>query len=51
MLKLTKMILCALAAIALASGLNAAILHPEMTVAADAGSYDKPAGTLGEKPA
>ena len=51
MLKLTKMILCAIAAIAIASGLNAAILHPEMTVAADAGTYDKPAGTLGEKPA
>ena len=27
------------------------ILHPEMTVAPDAGSYDKPAATLGEKPA
>jgi hypothetical protein len=27
------------------------MLHPEMTVAADAGSYDKPAGTLGEKSA
>ena len=26
-----------------------AILHPEMTV--DTGSYDKPAGTLGQKPA
>jgi hypothetical protein len=25
-------------------------LHPEMTVAPDAGSYDKPMGTLGEKP-
>src|SRR5947209_6233732 len=24
------------------------ILHPEMTVAPDAGSYDKPMGTLGE---
>jgi len=51
MLKLTKMILCAVAALTIASGLNAAILHPGMTVAADAGSYDKPAGTLGEKPA
>jgi len=27
------------------------ILHPEMTVAQDAGTYQKPAGTLGEKPA
>jgi hypothetical protein len=27
-----------------------AVLHPEMTVAADAGSYDHPMGTLGEKP-
>jgi len=26
------------------------ILHPEMTVAQDGGSYQKPAGTLGEKP-
>jgi len=26
-------------------------LHPEMTVAPDAGSYDKPMGTFGEKPA
>ena len=25
-----------------------AILHPEMTPASDAGSYDKPMGTLGE---
>lgn len=30
---------------------SGAILHPEMTVAADAGSYDKPMGTLGDKPA
>src|SRR5260370_23931249 len=28
-----------------------AVLHPEMTVAPDAGTFDKPAGTLGEKPA
>jgi len=28
---------------------SGAVLHPEMTVAADAGSYDKPAGTMGEK--
>lgn len=32
-------------------GGSGAVLHPEMTVAADAGSYDKPMGTLGEKPA
>src|ERR1035441_9167848 len=51
MLNLTKMILCSVAAITIASGLNGAILHPEMTVAADAGTYAKPAGTLGEKPA
>lgn len=25
------------------------VLHPEMTVGADAGSYDRPAGTMGEK--
>jgi hypothetical protein len=30
------------------SGPNA-VLHPEMTVAADGGTYDKPMGTLGEK--
>ena len=29
-------------------GGSSAILHPEMTVASDAGSYDKPMGTLGE---
>src|SRR5579884_2350364 len=29
---------------------SSAVLHPEMTVAADAGTYDKPMGTLGEKP-
>ena len=33
------------------SGESSAILHPEMTVGADAGSYEKPAGTMGEKPA
>ena len=30
-------------------GSAAGVLHPEMTVAADAGSYEKPAGTMGEK--
>jgi hypothetical protein len=28
---------------------RAGILHPEMTVAADGGTYDKPMGTMGEK--
>jgi len=28
---------------------GSAVLHPEMTVAADAGSADKPMGTLGDK--
>ena len=32
------------------SGGASAVLHPEMTVAADAGSPDKPMGTVGEKP-
>jgi hypothetical protein len=55
MLKFAKTILCAFAAVVIAAGLMAQekkseILHPEMTVAADAGSYDKPAATLGEKP-
>ena len=63
-MKFIKMTLCSLAAILIASTLIAqdaakkapakkaasAILHPEMTVAADAGSYDKPTGTVGEKP-
>lgn len=31
-------------------GGSSAVLHPEMTVAADAGTYEKPMGTLGEKP-
>jgi hypothetical protein len=30
---------------------TASTLHPEMTVGPDAGSYDKPMGTLGDKPA
>ncbi|HYL76347.1 MAG TPA: hypothetical protein VEU96_19200 [Bryobacteraceae bacterium] len=61
--KLTKTILCTLAATVIASGLMAdeakkkapakssgATLHPEMTVADGAGTFDKPAGTLGQKP-
>jgi hypothetical protein len=51
MFKLTQVILCSVAAITIAPGLNGAILHPEMTVAPDAGTYAKPAGTLGDKPA
>src|ERR1700693_1111019 len=50
MFKLTQMVLCAVAGIAIAAGLEGAVLHPEMTVAADAGTYAKPAGTMGEKP-
>ncbi len=63
--KLMKSILCSVAAIAIGASLMAqdapkkaapakssgAVLHPEMTVAPDAGTFDKPAGTLGEKPA
>ena len=62
---LMKSILCSVAAIAIGASLMAqdapkkaapakssgAVLHPEMTVAPDAGTFDKPAGTLGEKPA
>jgi hypothetical protein len=61
--KLTKSILCSVAAMAIGASLMAqdapkkapakssgAVLHPEMTVAPDAGTFDKPAGTLGEKP-
>ena len=63
--KLMKSILCSVAAIAIGASMMAqdapkkatpakssgAVLHPEMTVAPDAGTFDKPAGTLGEKPA
>lgn len=48
-----RTVLCAVSAILIAGGLIAQdtrILHPEMTVAAGDGTYDKPAGTLGEKP-
>lgn len=31
------------------SGKRSAVLHPEMTVASDAGTYEKPMGTMGEK--
>jgi hypothetical protein len=30
-------------------GKSSGVLHPEMTVAADAGTYEKPMGTLGDK--
>jgi hypothetical protein len=63
--QLMKSVLCSVAAIAIGASLTAqdppkkaapakssgAVLHPEMTVAPDAGTFDKPAGTLGEKPA
>jgi hypothetical protein len=62
--KVMKSILCSVAAMVIGASLMAqdapkkvapkksggAGLHPEMTVAPDAGSYDKPAGTLGDKP-
>lgn len=44
----TRAVLCGAAAAVLT--LTAQTLHPEMTVGPDAGSYDKPAATLGEKP-
>jgi hypothetical protein len=57
---LIKTLVCAVAAIGLVAAQDApkkaapkssgAVLHPEMTVAPDAGTYEKPAGTLGEKP-
>lgn len=57
---MTKAILSSIGAVVIAAGLSAqdapkktgssgAILHPEMTVAPDAGTYDKPAATMGEK--
>src|SRR5258708_14132804 len=62
--QLMKSILYSVAAIAIGASLMAqdapkkaapakssgAVLHPEMTVAPDAGTFDKPAGTLAEKP-
>ncbi len=53
MRKLNQTILYSLAGMTLAAGLMAqeksAVLHPEMTVADDAGSYAKPAGKMGQK--
>jgi hypothetical protein len=43
--------ICAIAAAGLMLSQTGSTLHPEMTVAPDAGSYDKPMGMLGEKPA
>jgi hypothetical protein len=52
MVRLGTIVLCSAAAAAalLAQSGKKGILHPEMTVASDAGSYAKPMGTLGEKP-
>lgn len=60
MFKLTRTLLCGVAALTVAFGLLAqdkksapakkgGPLHPEMTVAADAGTSDAPAGKVGEK--
>ena len=49
MTRITRTLLCGAAAAVLT--LTAQTLHPEMTVAPDAGSYDKPAATIGTKPA
>ena len=49
MRSVSKPILYSLAGMTLAAGLIAQVLHPEMTVAPDAGTYDKPAAKMGEK--
>jgi hypothetical protein len=47
---LTSISIIALAGFVLAGAdKKGGVLHPEMTVAADAGSYEKPMGTMGEK--
>jgi hypothetical protein len=53
MTRITRTLLCGAAAaiLALAASDQKGPLHPEMTVAPDAGSYDKPAATIGQKPA
>ncbi len=63
-MRLTNILLCAAATIAMATAQTAetkpqpakksaggtySVLHPEMKVAADAGTYQKPMGTMGEK--
>ena len=53
MVRLSTIVLCSAAAASLlaqSGNKGPGILHPEMTVAADAGTYAKPMGTLGEKP-
>ena len=50
MTRIARTLLCSAAAAMLALAADQT-LHPEMTVAPDAGSYDKPAGTIGRKPA
>ncbi len=54
MTNLTKAALCSAAAFAAVVSLSAqsktGILQPQMTPAADGGTYAKPMGTLGEKP-
>ena len=55
MTRTTRALLCGAAAAMLTltaqdTNKDSKTLHPEMTVAPDAGSYDKPAGTLGQKP-
>jgi hypothetical protein len=49
-MKKTLLISVCLAALAgLLVAQKSGILHPDMTVATDAGTYEKPAGTLGDK--
>lgn len=59
MRRIIQAVFCSLMAIGLLAAQTAekkpaksggsAVLHPEMTVASDAGTYEKPVGTLGEK--
>src|SRR5882724_11041820 len=62
MFQFKKIMVCSVAVATIAAGLIAqdkkiparksgGTLHPEMTVAADAGTFEKPAGTVGEKSA
>ena len=48
-----RIFFCCVIAVGLmfAQGKKSGILHPEMTVAADGGTYDKPMGTIGTKAA
>lgn len=54
MVRMKTIVLCSgvavTALLAQTGSKSSAILHPEMKVAADAGTYAKPMGTLGEKP-